>query len=165
MKNLYSSKETTDNNKQALNQLTRAIAFSQGQFSLILVCCNSASLQKQVVEQLQAVSSVVIQTCVLHPSVKTLFTTLLTAIEHQQPEALMVLGLESVVALEQVLLSTNLVRNELSQQFSFPLVLWVNDEIVQKLIRTAPDFKNWATSTIRFEAANPQSVKQKAIIA
>ena len=166
MKNLYSSEALTANNKQALNRLVRAIALSVDQFSLILVCCNSGTLQEQVARQLQAVSAVEIQSLVLHPSVKTLLTTLLTTVKKQPPQALMVFGLESVVAIDQMLVSTNLVRNELSQHFSFPLILWINDEILQKLIRTAPDFKNWATSTIRFEVAtNSQLAERKAIIA
>lgn len=126
---------------------------SQGQFSLILVRCNCPILRMQVVNRLQELSSIQIQELTLHPSVNTLFTTILTAIEDPPPPALMVFGLESVVGIDQVLTATNLVRDEFRKQFPFPMVLWINDELLQKLIRLAPDFKSWAANPIRFEVA------------
>jgi hypothetical protein len=60
----------------------------------------------------------------------------------------MIYGLESVTAIDQVLLATNLVREELSKKFPFPLVLWINDRILAKLDRLAPDLKSWAGNTV-----------------
>lgn len=138
---------------------------SQGQFSLILVCCNCPPLRLQAVNQLQELSSVQIQELTVHPSVNTLFTTILTAIEEPPPPALMVFGLESVVAIDQVLSATNMVRDEFRKQFPFPLVLWINDEILQKLIRLAPDFKSWAANPIRFDMPKNVSFEWVAITA
>jgi len=66
----------------------------------------------------------------------------------QPPNALMIYGLESVTAIDQVLLATNLVREELSKKFPFPLVLWVTDRVLTKLDRLAPDLKSWAGNTV-----------------
>ncbi|PSB34292.1 hypothetical protein [Stenomitos frigidus] len=66
----------------------------------------------------------------------------------QPPNALMIFGLESVTALDQVLVATNLVREELSKKFPFPLVLWMNDRVLAKLDRLAPDLKSWAGNTV-----------------
>ena len=104
-----------------------------------------------MVKKLAKISSIPIQELILHPSVNTLFTTILTSIEEPPPQALMVFGLESVVAIEQLLSATNLVRDEFPKHFPFPLILCINDEILQKLIRLAPDFKSWAANPIRFE--------------
>ncbi|HEY9794134.1 MAG TPA: hypothetical protein V6D30_00720 [Leptolyngbyaceae cyanobacterium] len=165
MTNQPDSEVMVVNNARSLRRLARAIAMSQGQFSLILVCCNCPPLRLQAVNQLQELSSVQIQELIVHPSVNTLFTTILTAIEEPPPPALMVFGLESVVAIDQVLSATNLVRDEFRKQFPFPLVLWINDEILQKLIRLAPDFKSWAANPIRFDIANNQSFQWAAITA
>ncbi len=62
--------------QQALKRLNRAIALSQGQFSLILVCCNDAPLQQQVVKQITEQFSGNIQNLVLHQSPNTLYTRL-----------------------------------------------------------------------------------------
>jgi hypothetical protein len=138
-------------NQESIERLVRAITLSEGQFSLILVCCNRLPLRRKILKQLLELSSVPIQEITLHPSVKTLFTTIETAVEGSPPLALIVSGLESVVAIDQVLSSTNLVRDEFRKRFPFPLVLLINDEILQKLIRLAPDFKSWSANPIRFQ--------------
>ncbi len=139
------------NNKRSLKKLERAIQMSQGQFSLILMSCNCSSMRRRMVKQLSKLGSVQIQELILHPSVSTLFTTILTAIEEPPPQALMVFGLESVIAIDQLLSATNLVRDAFPKHFPFPIILCINDEILQKLIRLAPDFKSWAANPIRFE--------------
>lgn len=165
MTNQYDAADLSANNKRSLKRLERAIILSQGQFSLILVSCDCPSLRSQIVNQLQEHSEVQIQQLTLHPSVSTLFTTILTALEEPLPQALMVFGLESVIAIDQVLNATNLVRDEFSKQFPFPLVLWIDDEILQKLIRLAPDFKSWAANPIRLEVPNQQVLRLAVISA
>lgn len=145
------SEDWSTSNKYSLKQLERAIQMSQGQFSLILVCCNCPSLRLRMIHRLPERCSMQIQELILHPSVDTLLTTMLTAVENPPPPALMVFGLESVVAIDQLLSATNLVRDEFRKHFPFPLILCINDELLQKLIRLAPDFKSWAANPIRFE--------------
>lgn len=140
-----------DSSSMALNQLARAIALSRGQFSLILACCDSPVQQRKLASQVAERTEMEIWQLSLPPSA----TTLLSAIEQalpQPPEALIVMGLESVRSLDPLLRATNLARNEFGQKFSFPLVLWVNEAILQKLRRIAPDFRSWAGNPIRFEA-------------
>ncbi len=168
MTNQYHSKEDEDlaaNNKRSLRRLERAIAMSQGEFSLILVCCNCPSLRLCVVKRLPEICSMQIQELVLQPSIDTLFTPILTAVEESPPPALMVFGLDSVVEIDQVLSATNLVRDEFRKQFPFPVVLCINDEILQKLIRLAPDFKNWAANPIRFDLPKKWACELAAITA
>jgi hypothetical protein len=153
------------NNKRSLRRLERAITLSQGQFSLILVCCNYPLMRQQVVNELQTLFSDSIQKLNLHPSVNTLFTTILAAIEDPPPSAMIVVGLESVVAIDQLLSATNLVRDEFRKHFPFPVVLCINDEILQKLIRLAPDFKSWAGNPIRLEVPNQRTLARLAITA
>jgi hypothetical protein len=157
MKDLYSAYTTDENphpHSLSLHRLDRAISLSQGQFCLILACCNSVSLRSQLLKQLPVNLSVDIHQLSLSPSVKTLYTTVEQTLKGQQPNALMILGLESVISIEQLLTATNFVRDDFRKDFAFPVILWVNDEIMQKLIRLAPDFKNWAASTIRFPILN-----------
>ncbi|NET55789.1 MAG: hypothetical protein F6K47_06365 [Symploca sp. SIO2E6] len=153
-------------NQESMERLVRAITLSEGQFSLILVCCNRLPLRRKKLKQLVEGSPVPVQEITLHPSVNTLFTTIETAVKGSPPPALMVSGLESVVAIDEVLSSTNLVRDEFRKQFPFPLVLLINDEILQKLIRLAPDFKSWSANPIRFQVLeNHHSSKCAAITA
>ncbi|WP_421658162.1 hypothetical protein [Leptothermofonsia sp. ETS-13] len=172
-------------NERSLNALSRAIQFSQGEFSLILVRCNYSSLRDRLIQCLQEICPVPIQTFTLPESAKTLFTTIQKELEgeaagggsqesggHSElktqnsklsppippsphlPPALLVLGLESVTNLDSVLISANQVRGEFPKHLKRPLVLWVNDWVLQKLNRLAPDFKSWAgNSVIDFEMA------------
>jgi hypothetical protein len=161
----YSEDEdSVANNKRSLKSLERAITMSEGQFSLILAYSNCTSLRRKVVKQLKELSSVQLRELTLHPSVNTLFTTILTTVK-EPTSALMVFGLESVVAIDELLIATNLVRDEFRKQFPFPIVLWIDDEVLQKMIRLAPDFKNWAATPIRFEVPKFRRDKILAITA
>ncbi|NER51953.1 MAG: hypothetical protein F6J92_35990, partial [Symploca sp. SIO1A3] len=120
---------------------------SQGQFKLILAHCNYGSLRQQMVQRLQEISSVPIREIVLQSSVKKLYFTIREQVGDEEPPALMILGLESVSEINQLLISMNSVREEFRKHCRFPLVLWINDEISQKLSRSAPDVTSWGTLT------------------
>lgn len=149
--------DVATHNQNSLKTLFRAMTRFQGAFSLILARCNHSALREQVVQQLQEKCTVQIRELVLEQSIKTLYSTIEAKLGQEQPSALMVFGLETVSALEQVLTSTNRVREEF-RNFAFPLVLWVNDEVLQKLIRLAPDFYSWAT-TVEFAIATDQLIQ------
>jgi WD40 repeat protein len=88
-----------------------------------------------------------------------------TASSHEPHPALLIFSLESVVALEDLLASSNQVRDEFRKRMPFPLVLWVTDEVLQKLMRFAPDFASWAATPIKFEIATSELIdflRQKA---
>ncbi|MEP0799898.1 AAA family ATPase [Funiculus sociatus] len=158
MTDLREPEEASAYNDRSVRTLLRAIALSQGYFSLILVRCNYASLQNRMVQQIRQQNQFLMQELILADTVKTLYNPILEAVgeqgrsqlQQEMPPALMILGLESAIALDQVLISTNLLRDEFRAHFPFPIVLWITDAVLQKLIRFAPDFKSWAASSIRF---------------
>ncbi|HEY9871887.1 MAG TPA: hypothetical protein V6D12_00510, partial [Candidatus Obscuribacterales bacterium] len=134
-------------NERSLKKLAWAIASSVGQFKLFLARCNYTSLRSRLVDRLQELTSLEIRVLELKASEKTLFTRIQAEIGDSQPHALMVLGLESVGDIEQMLPSINQVREEFRKHFHFPLIIWINDEIYKKILRLAPDFESWATTT------------------
>ncbi|MEG4442401.1 hypothetical protein QUB47_09310 [Microcoleus sp. AT9_B5] len=136
-------------NKSSRQTLSRTLRMSQGQFSLILVRCNYSGMREETVRQLREESGIEIREIVLPASVKTLYTTIETELSGSQPSALMVFGLESVSAIDRVLSSTNYVREEFRNNFPFPVVLWVTDKILKKLIRLVTDIETW-TTTVEF---------------
>ncbi len=143
--------EVAEYNERSLSTLARAITLSSGNFALILVRCNYEVYSWQMWQRLQEITEAPLSELVLQKSLKTLLPTLLTAISSEQKSALVLFGLESVTALDQLLISTNQVRDEFRKSLTFPVVLWVTDEVLQKLTRFAPDFKSWAATSIRFE--------------
>ncbi|QDL10614.1 hypothetical protein DP113_24260 [Brasilonema octagenarum UFV-E1] len=142
-------KEIAAFNENSLQELTWAIESSRGEFSLILALCNSASLRRRLTQEVQASCSVKIREIILEQSVTTLYTTIQAELGNEHPEALIVSGLESVKAIDLMLRGANQVREEFRKNFPFPIVFWVTDEAVQKLIRLAPDFQSW-TTTVEF---------------
>jgi hypothetical protein len=144
----------------ATKRLERAMMLAAGEFSLILACCNSLAQQQQILNFFRKLSTVDIKEILLASTDETLYTTLASILGDAQPEALMVRGLESVERINQLIISTNLMRNEFRKKFHFPIVLWINDDILRKLVWLAPDFKDWASSTIRFDVPNSTLVQQ-----
>jgi WD40 repeat protein/DNA replication protein DnaC len=139
-------------NESSLKELAWAIATSQGEFSLILAVCNAPSLQKRLLPNLILSCSLEIREINLDKSVKTFFQTIQNSLGVEHPQALIVSGLESVTNLEQVLSAANQVREEFRKNFYFPLVVWVTDDLLHKLMRLAPDLYSWAT-TVEFAIA------------
>ena len=140
-------------NEQSLKTLMRAVVLAKGQFSLVLVRCNYASLQTRMMEQLQMQLQAEIRSLVLSPSVTNLQGTIDRALAERQPETLAILGLGRVVAIDELLVAANQMRDELRKSCPFPVLLWVNDAVLLKLIRFAPDLKSWAVTSIKFAIA------------
>ncbi|HEY9649385.1 MAG TPA: hypothetical protein V6C95_01895, partial [Coleofasciculaceae cyanobacterium] len=143
------SDDFNDKNENSLRTLSRAIALSEGQFSLILAHCNYQSLQQRLMQQLREQCSVGFEAIVLDPSARTLYKTIHDTLGNKHPPALIVSGLELVNNLQEILVVTNNERDEFLKLL-FPLVLWVTDEVLQKFLRIAPDFTSWAATPIGF---------------
>ncbi|MEH1840024.1 MAG: hypothetical protein V7L20_14950, partial [Nostoc sp.] len=150
MSNQQEPENLAFDNEHSLQTLVRTITLSQGEFSLILLRCNYADLCQRMVERLRQLTPVQICEITLPTSVKTLYTNIHEQLLNQKPPALMIFGLESVKDIDTVLTSANQVREEFRKNFRFPILLWVNDSVLQKFIRLATDLENWAT-IIEFE--------------
>lgn len=140
------NENTEDLNEQALFSLARTIGLSQNQFSLVLLRCNYVSLQHEVTRKLKELTSIPIRELYLKSSDTTLYTAILNDLGQEVPKALMVFGLETVKAVEILLVSTNQVREEFRDNFPFPVLIWINDDLLKDFIRLAPDFESWSTS-------------------
>ena len=149
--------DVTAQNERSLSTLMRAITRSQGRFSLILVRCNYTSVREEILAELRR-GKLQIREITLEKSTANLYLTIQTA-GLQQPNAVMVLGLESVTALDDLLISLNRVRDDFRQSCSFPLVLWVNDLVLQKFVKLAPDFYSYAGVPINLAIATNELVK------
>ena len=150
-------------NERSLSILIRASAHSQNRFSLILVRCNYTCLREQILKELQQRSELQIREIPLDKSETNLYTTIMTTNVTDDlsatsvPKAVMVSGLECVTALDDLLISMNRVRNDFLS-FSFPLVFWINDAVLQKFIKLAPDFYTYAGVPIKFAPATNELV-------
>ncbi|MBD3560539.1 ATP-binding protein, partial [Planktothrix sp. FACHB-1355] len=145
-------------NEESLQTLLRAIALSQGDFSLILVVCNYAALCDRMAQRLLVSSSVKIEKIELGKFVPNLYSTIVSKLGEEKPPALMVFGLEAVDEIDRVLTSANYVREEFRKNLPFPVLLWVNDEAIEKFIRLAPDIFSWST-TVELSMTNDELIE------
>ena len=145
MINTHNLENLHDYNETSLKTLSRAITLSQADFSLILVRCNDASWREQIAQRLVSVCPFKLRQLVLSEDALTLYTTIQAEICSEQLTGLMVFGLESVRDLDRLIISSNHVREDFRLSLAFPLILWVNDQVLKKFIWLAPDLENWAT--------------------
>ncbi|XZN91522.1 MAG: hypothetical protein ACM65M_01170 [Microcoleus sp.] len=157
MVNSNRAEDIASENERSLSTLLRTIARFQGKFSLTLACCNYASLRYAMLQKLRVSaalvedrSTVAYQELVLTPATKILHQTILDAVQEQPPKALIIVGIESVVALDDLLAGANRARDQFKQDFAFPVILWVTDAVLAKFSRSATDLKSWAPSPIQF---------------
>jgi len=150
MVNSNRAEDIAAENERSLSTLVRTIARFQGKFSLTLVCCNYASLRDAMLEKMCDLSTVEYQELVLGPATKILHQTILNVVQEQPPKALIVVGMESVVALDDLLAGANRARDQFKQDFAFPLILWVTDAVLAKFSRSASDLKSLVPAPIQF---------------
>jgi WD40 repeat protein/tetratricopeptide (TPR) repeat protein len=149
----FSGQDFSAQNHEALDILVRAIALAQGtqEFSLILAQCNYGDLRQVLLPELQRrcghySPAVRLESLSLPSHLTNLYDAVEGAVADRAPKALMILGLEQVQGIDRVLGAMNLMREEFRKGFGFPMVIWVNDVLLQKLTRQVPDIKSWATS-------------------
>ena len=138
-------------NQRSLKRIMRTLTLSEGAFTLIIAHCNYIGLRIKIAEQMLDSAQFRIHQVALPSSVKTLYTYLQTQLSDVSPHAVMVMGFESLDEIDRVLIAANQVREEFRKNLRCPLVLWVNDDALNRFVRVAPDFKSWAGSPILFE--------------
>ena len=157
MRNLRCQKNVTAYHNESLEELVWAMKASEGNFSVLLAHCNDPFLQNSIRQHLLTIYERNIQEIFIEKSDTKLYTFIEAKLINEPVTALMVCGLESVTDIETVLITTNIVRDNF-KNFSLPIVLWVNDEVIVKLQRIAPDFYSWTTTT-QFAVISDESRK------
>ncbi|BAZ18053.1 WD-40 repeat-containing protein [Calothrix sp. NIES-4071] len=142
----------------ALEELAWTLSASQDEFRLILARCNYVLLRSVLYKHLQKLTNTKIPVLSLRKTENSLYKKIETLLP-KQPKAIMVWGLEYVSNLDQLIIATNLIREEFRKNFNFPIVLWVNDEVLGKMMRLSSDFESWAT-TIEFTITTDELIKQ-----
>ncbi|MBP0013341.1 MAG: WD40 repeat domain-containing protein [Roseofilum sp. SID2] len=146
-------------NERSLKTLARTLKLRRGKFTLIQASCNSVSLRTQLLHRLIQEYQVNTLSITLPQHATGFHTAVLKAIEGQSPDALMILGLESVSSISELLISANQKRDQIRQSFVFPIVLWVTDGILRHLGRLASDINSWNPPPIRFTISDADILK------
>ncbi len=149
MVNLCLPPKLKTGDRDALQELARSLEWCEGEFAIVLARCNSVPLQSRLVQQLSRQCSVHLKEIALDRSATTLYTTIVDRLDRSPPDALSVSGFDLIDGIDRLLLGANFILGEFYQNFHFPSVWWVNDDIICKLIRLAPDLYS-RTTTVEF---------------
>ena len=141
-------------NQNSLNTLVRSLNLGRGSFALILAHSNYGSLREEMGQQLQELCGGEIEEIRLTEEATTLYAEIQQLREAGEPEAVMVWGLEIVDCLETLLIATNNSRDEFPKNVPFPVIIWVNDEVMTQMSRFAPDFYNLAPVPVFFQLSS-----------
>ncbi|MBE9039997.1 hypothetical protein IQ235_04220 [Oscillatoriales cyanobacterium LEGE 11467] len=152
MVNLYSPPQVVSPYQSSLVELARGIEWSQGESSLILARCNSSSVRREMVWQLKTLCPGMVREVVLEGAIEMLYTALKTQLHRESPQAVTISGFESVTTLDSLLINTDVYRNDILQTFNCPIVWWVNDDTLRKIVRLAPHTYSMFT-TVDFTVA------------
>ena len=142
-------------NQRSLKTLGKAISMGKRKFSLIIVRCNYDIIQQDILQLLRQQCPKNIADFWVPRSTISLYTTIQENFGDRSIDALVLFGLESVQKLDVVLESANLLRDRF-RNLSFPLVLWLTDVGLKKLMQNAPDFKSFGSVPIRFSLPDEQ---------
>lgn len=133
---------------RAMRTLARSISLSRARFSLVFVRYHRSCSKADTLNLLQTQYGLTPQALEIPVGTTQLYPLIQQLCDKQLPSSLFISGLDRLNKLDELLISTNQMRDEFRRRFSFPLVFWVNDESVRKLIKLAPDFYNWASAPI-----------------
>lgn len=132
-------------NQEAIEELLWTLNASRGEFALVIVRCNYGQLRDRAIVALrERVENVVVWAM---PSETTALLKGIRECVTDETAAVMVTGLEGARELDELLSSTNRIREEFRSGCPFPVVLWVTDAGLRSLLRSAPDFESWGTKT------------------
>ena len=138
-------------NNESLQRLERAIQFSQGELSLILLKCNYEFLRQEIMQKLQTNNT--LRVINLPHSVQSIYEYIGQQLGDKEVSTLVILGLDSVQNLDSILRKVNLVRDEFRNKCQIPILFWVTEDTLKQIIQIAPDFHSW-TKTINFFPTN-----------
>ncbi len=137
-----------EENERSLNTLARTMKLAKGRFSLHFVRCNYIHLQARFLKELKEDYQAQFDKLFLPQLTQTIREVVAYDYRHNEPESLMILGLESVQDLDKLLVNVNQMRDKVKANFPFPLIVWVTDKVLKKFCRLAPDLNSWVGAPI-----------------
>jgi WD40 repeat protein len=150
----------TDQNDRAIGELAWAIENSLRNFKLLFFCYNYDSDKLVWLQRLREICRANILAIELSVTARLLYQDIQAQLGEEEPEALLIFGLEAVqnLELEKILERANAVREEFRARFCCPVVFWVNNRLKAQFIQFAPDLESWGT-TIRLAIAPEDAVR------
>lgn len=148
---LESSFNISSEMEDAIQELSLLLDIYENTFTLLLARCNYANLRDRAIARLIEISSAPIRQVSIEATTPSIYQ-LIQPDDSTAITPLMVTGLELSHNVDGLVKGLNQIREEFRKNCHFPIVLWINDDVLKRMIRVAPDFESW-TTTIEFAIA------------
>jgi WD40 repeat protein len=150
--------------EDSLQELSLLLDIYDGTFTLLLARCNYVNLRDRAIARLSEILSTPMRQVCLEPTTKSIYQAINSstpAMREGNLPAVMVTGLEATEDPDILVKGLNQIREEFRKNCLYPIVLWINDDLLKRMIRIAPDFESW-TTTIEFEIASEDLISSIA---
>ncbi|PZO41887.1 MAG: hypothetical protein DCF19_08440 [Pseudanabaena frigida] len=142
--------------EDALQELSLLLDIYDGSFTLLLARCNYINLRDRAIARLSEILTTGMRQVRLDPTTRSIYHAIQSttpAMRDGNLPAVMLTGLESTNNVDVLIKGLNQIREEFRKNCLYPIVLWINDDLLKRLIKIAPDFESW-TTTIEFAIAS-----------
>ena len=142
---LVSSFSISSEMEDTIQELSLLLDIYENTFTLLLARCNYANLRDRAIARLREISAVPIRQVSIERTTSSIYQLI-------QPEgstdnsSIMVTGIELSQNIDGLVKGLNQIREEFRKNCHFQIVLWINDDILKRMIRIAPDFESWTTT-------------------
>ena len=147
--------------EDSLQELSLLLDIYDGTFTLLLARCNYVNLRDRAIARLAEISSTSMRQVRLEPQTKSIYHAIHSstpATREGNLPAVMLTGLEATDSPDILVKGLNQIREEFRKNCLYPIVLWINDDLLKRMIRVAPDFESW-TTTIEFAIASEDLIE------
>ncbi len=147
--------------EDALQELSLLLDIYDGTFTLLLARCNYVNLRDRAISRLGEILPTKMRQVRLEPTNKSIYHTIQNttpAMRDGNLPAVMVTGLEANENVAVLIKGLNQIREEFRKNCLYPIVLWINDDVMKQMIKIAPDFESW-TTTIEFAIASEDLIE------
>ncbi|WP_045056942.1 tetratricopeptide repeat protein [Aliterella atlantica] len=167
------------NNEDSYDDLLVSIEVSVGMLSILIAVCDDSNLREEIITRYESALSSDIRNFKLtiqrgEPSLKTAIAQLVENNEYLQTggkavitvtgtEQLYFLKLGAEKSEQEIFFGYLQWTREALQEFSYPIVLWVTNQMLVNLSKKAPDFWSWRKGVFRFASKKTNAILGKHI--
>ncbi|MBD2540372.1 tetratricopeptide repeat protein [Coleofasciculus sp. FACHB-SPT36] len=164
----YHASDWEEKNEIAYEDLLVAIEASEGILSILIAVCDDNNFREQIIARYEAelapeIRSYRVTLARGEPSLRAAIAELVQKDEYLQNQGKAVLTITGTEQLYFLKLGAERSEQEVFfgylqwtreglREFPYPIVLWINNQILSNLSKKAPDFWSWRKGVFRFES-------------
>ena len=140
-----------NNYQEIIDDIVWAIEGGENEFSLTFVRCNYPQISQEIMAQLYDSCEIEVSQLILDKTTCNLYEAIDNFTKNEDIKSLVILGINEASNIDNLLLSANLQRERFRKDFKFPIIIWVNDIVMEKFNNLVKDFQTWAGIALKVD--------------